>query len=1196
MKINHRFRAFCYLALAMAQPCLSADLYWDVNGAAANTGGNGIWHNANTWRSGSATGTLGNWSDGNNAVFGGAAGTVTINTDVSLTGMTFSTTNYIIAAASTGVITLTPSASVNFGTPSISIDSVIKGELHITGTGATSGARIAGNNQDITSTHINLSSNGGTFVLISHANALGGTTAPLKVTKGSVNLGEINTTTGGGISYNTGATELAGGRLRARVGQSTWNSAITLTAPSEIESRGAAGVGVTFANTVNLDTHKLTLIGNNVGNGITLNGVISGTGGNIEKTGTTQLTLAGANTFTGATAIKGGTLNLSGSLAGPVTLDSGTTLNLTGSLAGALTVSSGAKLTGEGSSSSSVLLNGTSIITFDPNSTAAFTADTVTIDSLANVTILPSTTPPNSTGIVVIDTINGITGDISNFSFTGRGTLSFSGDNKQLLFDYTPVSIKWKGADSIDDEIWDVNTTTNWVDGANNPEKFFTTDAVTFDDTATSYDIFVDTNGIIPGNIVFNNSTNPYAIRGGTVTTTGTFTKNGTEKVTIENNNNIGGAITLNAGTVQLGNGTATGRLGSGAITNNAVIITDYGTSTVTLANTISGNGSFTHQGAGIVALTGDNTYTGGTTINSSAILQLGSATSTGSVTGPIINDGVLSFNRTAAFTVANNISGSGNISHAVTAAAAITLSGNNTFSGNVSVANSLDLIVASSTALGSASSLTESIWSGHCSVTGNGRIILADGITINGEMIRVGTAAGVNNNFNGALQTPGTATWAGPILLDSTDARIGAATNGTLHLTGVIQDGLTNIVNFSAGMNGTATNETGTVLVSGSNTYTGITNIIRGTLKLGATNSLPVTTTLDIDNLNTADNAYFDLNGFNQTVAALQRTNLNGGTGTAFLTNSSSTKSTFTVNQAAAGTYSGRTTGNLDFVKENTGDLTISFFYLPTGNTTINGGSMIFSPASTTTFYVGENGVNNQIKGSAAAQFNGTFVIDTSLADTTTGNSWTLVDAATLTETFGATFTISGYTQTAPASGIWKKTEGALQYTFTTSDGKLTVAPASAYDLWAGDSGLTAANNAVTADSDGDGQNNLAEFAFDGDPLSAADRPKTFSTIVDSDADVDADKELVLTIAVRTNAPAFSGSPLSSTTDGFTYNVQGSLDLADFSSAVTQVPTAMTANLPALSSADYEYRSFRLDSSNALPNKGFLRATVTQP
>ncbi len=114
--------------------------------------------------------------------------------------------------------------------------------------------------------------------------------------------------------------------------------------------------------------------------------------------------------------------------------------------------------------------------------------------------------------------------------------------------------------------------------------------------------------------------------------------------------------------------------------------------------------------------------------------------------------------------------------------------------------------------------------------------------------------------------------------------------------------------------------------------------------------------------------------------------------------------------------------------------------------------------------------------------------------------------------------------------------------------------------------------------------------------PLSAADRPKTFSTIADSDADGDTDKELVLTIAVRTNSPAFTGSPLSSTIDGVTYHVQGSLDLVDFSSAVTQVPTAITENLPTLSSADYEYRSFRLDSSNDLPNKGFLRATVTQP
>lgn len=1196
MKINRRFQTFYFLLLASALPSLAADLYWDSNGGTANTGGNGTWHNANTWRTGSATGTLGSWTDGNNAIFGGSVGTVTVNSDVNATGITFATSGYVIAAASTGTITLASGAIVNTGSVSINIDSILKGELNITGGGNTTGTRIAGNNLDITATTINLTSGNGALIMIPHANALGGSSSTLKLTKGAINLGEFSTA-GVGINYNTGATELAGGRIRARVGQSTWNGAITLTAPSEIESRGAAGVGVTVASTINLDSHKLTLICNNAGNGITLNGAISGTGGNIEKTGSTQLTLAGANTFTGTTAIKGGTFNLTGSLAGPVTLDSGTTMNLTGSLSGSLNAANGSQITGEGTSSSSIVLNGASTIRFDPNSPAALTADTVSVDSLAAVSILPTTTPPNATGIVVINTTNGITGDISNFSFTGRGTLSFSGDNKQLLFDYAPVSIKWKGADAVDREIWDTNTTVNWVDGTSNPEKFFTSDVVTFDDSASFFSVYADTVGLTAGNITINNSTNPYTFSGGTVSSSGTFVKNGTAKATIANTFNIAGGISINAGTIQLGNGSAnTGSFGSSNIVNNGTLITDYGTNTVSFTSAISGTGTFTQQGAGIVALTADNTYTGITTINAGATLQLGNASNTGSVAGEISNNGTLSFSRAFAFTVANAISGSGNITHSTNSAAVTTLSGNNTFTGTVTIANSRELIVGSNTALGSASNLTESVWSGHTSVTGSGRVILANGVTVTGEMIRIGTAASVNNNFNGALQTAGSATWAGPVLLDSTDARIGAATNGTLHISGVIQDGLTGIVNFSAGMNSITTNETGTVLLSGANTYTGVTNIVRGTVKLGANNSLPVTTTLDIDNLNTADNSAFDLNGFDQTVAVLQRTSAGGGTGTAFLTNSSSTKSTFTVNQATTGTYSGRTTGNLDFVKDNTGALTLSFIHAPTGNTTINGGSLIFADNSNTTFYIGANGVNNQINGSGTLQVNGDFIIDTSLADTTAGNSWTLVNVDTLTETFGTTFQVIGFTETALGSGIWKKAEGALQFTFSTSNGKLTVAPASAYDLWATDNGLTLANNAATADPDGDGQNNLAEFAFDGDPLSAADRPKTFSSIADSDADVDANKELVLTIAVRAGAPTFSGSPLSSTVDGVTYNVHGSADLADFSSSVVNVPTALVDGLPALSSGDYEYRSFSLSSSNGLPNKGFLRAQVTQP
>ena len=154
----------------------------------------------------------------------------------------------------------------------------------------------------------------------------------------------------------------------------------------------------------------------------------------------------------------------------------------------------------------------------------------------------------------------------------------------------------------------------------------------------------------------------------------------------------------------------------------------------------------------------------------------------------------------------------------------------------------------------------------------------------------------------------------------------------------------------------------------------------------------------------------------------------------------------------------------------------------------------------------------------------------------------------------------------------------------------------ASAYATWASAKGLTAANDAATADPDGDGHNNLAEFAFDGHPLQAGNGVKSHVFTTDSDADLDTNNELVLTIAVRKDAPAFAGSPLTSSVDGIVYTIEGSSDLVDFSNSVIAVPTAITTNLPATSSADYVYRSFSLSGSNSLTGKGFLRAKVTKP
>jgi hypothetical protein len=83
-----------------------ADLTWDPGLTPATpSGGTGTWDNA----------TTANWSDGSTdmlwdssgAIFGGSAGTVTLNSPVSTTGLTLNTPGYTISGTSPNAITLT---------------------------------------------------------------------------------------------------------------------------------------------------------------------------------------------------------------------------------------------------------------------------------------------------------------------------------------------------------------------------------------------------------------------------------------------------------------------------------------------------------------------------------------------------------------------------------------------------------------------------------------------------------------------------------------------------------------------------------------------------------------------------------------------------------------------------------------------------------------------------------------------------------------------------------------------------------------------------------------------------------------------------------------------------------------------------------------------------------------------------------
>lgn len=137
--------------------------------------------------------------------------------------------------------------------------------------------------------------------------------------------------------------------------------------------------------------------------------------------------------------------------------------------------------------------------------------------------------------------------------------------------------------------------------------------------------------------------------------------------------NTYSGGTSINAGTLQVGNGGTSGSV-IGDISNNGSLVFNRSDS-VTYADVISGTGSLTQSGAGSLTLTGNNTYSGVTSINAGT-LQIGNGGTTGSISGDISNNGSLVFNRTDSQTFAGDISGAGSINLA---------SGSTRFTGNLS-------------------------------------------------------------------------------------------------------------------------------------------------------------------------------------------------------------------------------------------------------------------------------------------------------------------------------------------------------------------------------------------------------------------------------------------------------------------------------------------------------------------------------
>lgn len=322
--------------------------------------------------------------------------------------------------------------------------------------------------------------------------------------------------------------------------------------------------------------------------------------------------------------------------------------------------------------------------------------------------------------------------------------------------------------------------------------------------------------------------------------------------------NTYSGGTTVNGGTLQ---GTTTSLQGN--ITNNAAVIFNQAVGG-SYAGGMSGTGTLTKSGTGTVTLSGANTYSGGTTI-SAGTLQVGNGGTTGTLgTGSVTNNGSLNFNRSDSLTVANNIQGTGNLA---VAGGTVILSGNNSYVGATTVAGGGTLQIDNVSALGSTTAITNNgslVFNalGVTTVTGNvagtgsltqagtGITALNSASTYSGATrLSAGTLLALNSaafSQSSAFTVNAPAT----LNLNGFDESIGSLAGGGSVIAGAgrLTTGSDNTsTTFSGVISGTGggvtKTGTGTLTLSGVNTYTGATIVNAGKLSVnGSTSNSAVT------------------------------------------------------------------------------------------------------------------------------------------------------------------------------------------------------------------------------------------------------------------------------------------------------------------------------------------------------------------
>ncbi|MEO5831735.1 MAG: autotransporter domain-containing protein [Rhodanobacter sp.] len=202
------------------------------------------------------------------------------------------------------------------------------------------------------------------------------------------------------------------------------------------------------------------------------------------------------------------------------------------------------------------------------------------------------------------------------------------------------------------------------------------------------------------GLLVFNRSDD--VTFKGIIIGTGSVEKAGKNTLILTGDSLYSGGTSISNGILQIGNGGIGGSI-IGDVLNNGSLVFDRSADPAQsgiFSGTISGSGSVVQNGTDKVALAADNTYSGGTTINSGT-LQIGHYGATGSIIGDVTNNGTLEFSRGDDTSFAGIVSGHGML--VKTGEGKLTLTGSQTYTGGTGVGGGT-LEVAPGASLGTGS------------------------------------------------------------------------------------------------------------------------------------------------------------------------------------------------------------------------------------------------------------------------------------------------------------------------------------------------------------------------------------------------------------------------------------------------------------------------------------------------------------